>query len=166
MIPTDVDMGSLESQLEEDGVAFADTAPVNTGIEASVLRALSSTDVSSLGSVGFVALAATPEQPADMRDIAHDLSSATGLDTVVVRTPDVAMAVSSKLTRAQVERAQVAMVKEKEYGASVTAFAQASRHETTPWVPLSMLLAVVVVLAFFSTFKRTAHGLYQARILD
>ena len=132
----------LVSQLASSSVAFGTDNPVNAELGPALEDALAD---ASLDPAGMIVLEQTPPVIADLRDLAQDAAAETGLDTVLVRTPQVAVGVSDSLTRAQVERGERAMVAEPDYVAGVHAFADAANGFSLNW-PL-VVAAVLVVLA-------------------
>ncbi|MDY5784535.1 DUF6676 family protein [Corynebacterium sp.] len=145
MIPADVDMAALEAQLRDDGIAFGTANPANEALEVHLQSASAVSEGAILQNAGIVVLEMTPEQPADLRDIAHDLADATGRDPVIVRTPQASGAVSETLTRHQVESAQRAMMAQPDYGEGLQAFASVASGGVTAW-PLFFAAAVASVV--------------------
>lgn len=149
MIPADIDMHSLAGQLAGDGIAFATDNPANGPLEQHLSATLESLPAGDLGQIGFVVLEQTPAQPADLRDVAQDLATETGLGTVIVRTPQASGAASDAASRAQVERGQRAMMAQPDYGEGLRAFAGAAQGGVWNWpaVGALVLVAVAVVAA-------------------
>ncbi|MGV0343775.1 Rv1476 family membrane protein [Corynebacterium lehmanniae] len=132
----------LVSQLASSSVAFGTDNPVNAELGPALEDALAE---ANLDPAGMIVLEQTPPVLADLRDLAQDAAAETGLDTVLVRTPQVAVGVSDSLNRAQVERGERAMAAEPDYVAGVHAFADAANLFSVNW-PL-VVAAVLVVLA-------------------
>ncbi|MCT1556333.1 hypothetical protein M3E75_10315 [Corynebacterium sanguinis] len=145
MIPADTDMESLRSQLLDDGIAFGTDNPFNPGLEAALHDALSNADTTAIDPVGVVVLETTPLQPADLRDVAQDLVLNTPFETVIIRTPHAASAVSEHLTRHQIETAQRAMVAEPDYPAGLRLFIDTAQSTSWNWALIA--LAVIIGLA-------------------
>ena len=139
---TEATLEELVSQLSSSSVAFGTDNPVNAALGPALEDALAE---ANLDPAGMIVLEQTPPVIADLRDLAQDAAAETGLDTVLVRTPQVAVGVSDSLTRAQVERGERAMVAEPDYVAGVHAFADAANGFSLNW-PL-VVAAVLVVLA-------------------
>ena len=139
---TEATLEELVSQLASSSVAFGTDNPVNAALGPALEDALAE---ANLDPAGMIVLEQTPPVIADLRDLAQDAAAETGLDTVLVRTPQVAVGVSDSLTRAQVERGERAMVAEPDYVAGVHAFADAANGFSLNW-PL-VVAAVLVVLA-------------------
>ncbi|MCG7296233.1 hypothetical protein MHJ86_05060 [Corynebacterium afermentans] len=135
----------LVSQLASSPVAFGTENPVNAELGPALEVALADAGNDSFDPAGMIVLEQTPPVIADLRDLAQDTAAETGLDTVLVRTPQVAVGVSDSLTRAQVERGERAMAAEPDYVAGVHAFADAANGFSVNW-PL-MVAVVLVVLA-------------------
>lgn len=161
MAPSDIDLDALATQLSERGVAFGTPNPVNEALGADLRRAIDTVQQQGMGPVGYVVLETTPERPGDLRDIAQDLQIATGLDTVVVRTPRTTAAVSDSLTRAEVESGQFALISEPDYAAGLEAFAAEAGGFSIPWVAAGALiiavLAAVAIATAFSVAMRSSH---------
>ena len=139
---TEATLEELVSQLSSSSVAFGTDNPVNAALGPALEDALAE---ANLDPAGMIVLEQTPPVIADLRDLAQDAAAETGLDTVLVRTPQVAVGVSDSLNRAQVERGERAMVAEPDYVAGVHAFADAANGFSLNW-PL-VVAAVLVVLA-------------------
>ena len=141
----------LVSQLASSSVAFGTDNPVNAELGPALEDALAE---ANLDPAGMIVLEQTPPVLADLRDLAQDAAAETGLDTVLVRTPQVAVGVSDSLNRAQVERGERAMAAEPDYVAGVHAFADAANAFTVNW-PLAV---AVVVLALAAVAAVTAFS--------
>ena len=139
---TEATLEELVSQLSSSSVAFGTDNPVNAELGPALEDALAE---ANLDPAGMIVLEQTPPVLADLRDLAQDAAAETGLDTVLVRTPQVAVGVSDSLNRAQVERGERAMAAEPDYVAGVHAFADAANLFSVNW-PL-VVAAVLVVLA-------------------
>ena len=133
----------LVSQLSSSSVAFGTDNPVNAALGPALQAALAD---ASLDTAGMIVLEQTPPVIADLRDLAQDAAAETGLDTVLVRTPQVAVGVSDSLTRAQVERGERAMVAEPDYVVGVNAFVDAANSFSVNW-PLAVAVIVVALAA-------------------
>lgn len=142
---TEATLEELVSQLASSSVAFGTDNPVNAELGPALEAALADANTDSFDLTGMIVLEQTPPVIADLRDLAQDTAAETGLDTVLVRTPHVAVGVSDSLTRAQVERGERAMVAEPDYVAGVHAFNDAATSFSVNW-PLAVA-AIVVVLA-------------------
>ena len=152
MIPANVDMQSLESQLEEDGLAFGTDTPANAALEGHLAATLEAVDHSGIGNVGIVVLDDTPSQPADLRDIAGDLADATDFGTVIVRAPGASGAVSDHLTRATIEEGQRAMMAQPDYGDGLRAFLQTTGGGGVQWAALGLAAILVLIVVAGSTY--------------
>lgn len=137
----------LTRQLRDNGVGFDHDAPEQ--LEAALAEAVADAE-SELGSeIGLVVMDQTPGSLADLRDLAQDLLYATGDQTVIIRTPQAAIAVSDELTRAQIEVGERAMVAQPDYAEGVRAFFSAANGFAVPWVPfaLGVLCVAAVIIA-------------------
>ena len=154
VIPVDVDMASLEAQLQEDGIAFGTDNPVNVPLEAAMRDALTQAPSDDMGEAGLVVLEQTPPQIADLRDVAQDLLNGTGYDTVVVRTPNAAIAVSDSLSRAAIERGQTAMVAQPDYPQGVVAFVEAAQGHSVAWgIAVGSVVLALACIAALSAWR-------------
>ena len=143
---TEATLEELVSQLASSSVAFGSDNPVNAELGAALEAALADANTVSFGPAGMIVLEQTPPVVADLRDLAQDTAAETGLNTVLVRTPHVAVGVSDSLTRAQVERGERAMVAEPDYVVGVNAFTDAATSFSVNW-PLAVAVIVVVLAA-------------------
>lgn len=143
----------LVSQLASSSVAFGTDNPVNAELGPALEDALAE---ANLDPAGMIVLEQTPPVLADLRDLAQDAAAETGLDTVLVRTPQVAVGVSDSLNRAQVERGERAMAAEPDYVAGVHAFADAAESFSVNW-PLAVAVIVVVLAAVAAVTAFSAH---------
>lgn len=153
---TEATLEELVSQLASSSVAFGSDNPVNAELGAALEAALADANTVSFGPAGMIVLEQTPPVIADLRDLAQDAAAETGLDTVLVRTPQVAVGVSDSLNRAQVERGERAMVAEPDYVAGVHAFADAANGFSLNW-PLVVAAVLVVLAAVAAAAAFSAH---------
>nr|VDG63622.1 Uncharacterised protein [Streptococcus thermophilus] len=150
----EADLDQLSAQLRDGRVAFGTENPANEALGADLRGAMgniATSEAAEVGEMGVVVLETTPERPGDLRDIAQDLQNATGLDTVVVRTPQSAAAVSDSLSRAEIESGQLAMVAEPDYAVGLEAFAAEAGGFAVPWSVVGVVLAVIVAAAVLAT---------------
>ena len=103
--------------------------------------------------MGIAVLEAPPARLADMRDIAQELARDTGIATMVVKVPRTAAVVSTKYSRADLEKAQQSLVVQLDYGVGVRGFAD-SLANPLPVGLLSVLLLVVVAAAVGASLIR------------
>lgn len=149
MVPAEANLDSLRQQMVEDGIAFGTENPVNGPLEDALQATLASADSAAIDPVGVVVLEQTPVQPADLRDLAQDLMMSTPFETVIVRTPHAASAVSEHLTRHQIEDGQRAMVAQADYPEGLRAFIEGAQETGVNW-PLAAVAAVIVLGAAFT----------------
>ena len=145
---TEATFDDLVSQLASSSVAFGTDNPVNAELGPALEVALDDASTAPFDPAGMIVLERTPPVIADLRDLAQDAAAETGLNTVLVRTPEVAVGVSNSLTRAQVERGERAMVAEPDYVAGVHAFTDAANAFSVNWpVFVAAILLVLMVAA-------------------
>ena len=155
---TEATLEELVSQLSSSSVAFGTDNPVNAELAPALEAALADANTDAFDPVGMIVLEQTPPVIADLRDLAQDAAAETGLDTVLVRTPHVAVGVSDSMTRAQVERGERTMAAEPDYVAGIHAFADAANAFTVNW-PLTVAVVVVVLAAVAAAAAFSArHG--------
>lgn len=154
MIPAEIDMADLEGQLAADGIAFGTENPVNAPLEAAMRDALNVAPTDELGTTGLVVLEQTPAHVPDLRDVAQDLLIASGYDTVIVRTPHVALAVSDTLDRASIDAGQRAMIAQPDYPQGLVDFAEAAADFDMPWLLLALFGALIVGGVVAATWRR------------
>lgn len=155
MIPADIDLDDLASQLQGDGVAIAGIGQSYPDMEGELVEVLAEADAGGFGSAGIVLLDQTPAQPADQRDIARDLLDLTGLDTVIVRSPGSGAIVSDTHSRADIESAQWHFLGNGDYVAATRDLVNRMVETPEPhWLLLSLLallfLAGVATLTWLS----------------
>ena len=143
MHSADIDVSSLVHQLREDNIALQ---VANEDLENHVANALPENH-------GLVILEHTPPHIPDVRDLAQDLANEMGIDTVIVRTPDVAIAVSNSLTRAQVEQGERAMVAQPDYGDGLRAFLSTSTQTQPAWLPIFLAIVVVTTVVIVASWR-------------
>lgn len=147
MRTADIDVSSLANQLQADNVALENADPQ---LEEHVARALPEDH-------GLVILEHTPQHIPDVRDLAQDLAIETGIDTIIVRTPNVAIAVSDSLTRAQVEQGERAMVAQPDYGDGIRAFLSASAQTQPVWPLIAAAICVAAAFVIAASWRASAR---------
>lgn len=160
--PEDVDVEGLATELQQNGVAFGTDNPANAQLEQALTGALQEVGVEADGPMGVVVLEHTPEHLADLRDIAQDIANTSGYDTVIVRTPHAALGVSDTLTRAQIERGQVAMVAQPDYPEGLRAFVSAAEGFAVNWVLVSTVAATILAMVVIASFRHGGRSSLEA----
>lgn len=135
----------MAEQIAEDGVAFYHL-PEDPALRDGLAAAVD-------GRAGFVV---APPGIGNHRDLAQDVllavDDAAGVDTVIVRSPESAAAVSTDHSRAAIESAQWRLVDEPDYVAAADDFLTAVSGFGVPWLPVAALAAAVVVAAVAWTY--------------
>ncbi len=154
--PEDIDVAALLGQLAQSSVAFGTANPANERLGADLQGALHKEGADVLGDAGIVVLEQTPAHIPDLRDLAQDIAIGSDLDTVIVRTPHVAIGVSDTLTRAQIERGQRAMVAQPDYAVGLDAFVAEASEFGIAWggVMGAFLAGVVAVVGASAAASR------------
>ena len=150
MVPESVNLSDLSEQLLVDGVALERD---NDALHRDLVAARDYAASRGVGELGIAVLEAPPAQLADMRDIAQELARDTGIATMVVKVPGTAAVVSTKYSRADLEKAQQSLVVQPDYGVGVRGFAD-SLANPLPVGLLSVLLLVVVAAAVGASLMR------------
>ena len=150
MVPESVNLSDLSEQLLVDGVALERD---NDALHRDLMAARDYAASRGVGELGIAVLEAPPAQLADMRDIAQELARDTGIATMVVKVPGTAAVVSTKYSRADLEKAQQSLVVQPDYGVGVRGFAD-SLANPLPVGLLSVLLLVVVAAAVGASLMR------------
>ena len=150
MIPESVNLSDLSEQLLVDGVALERD---NDALHRDLVAARDYAASRGVGELGIAVLEAPPARLADMRDIAQELARDTGIATMVVKVPGTAAVVSTKYSRADLEKAQQSLVVQPDYGVGVRGFADSLTHPL-PVGLLSVLLLVVVAAAVGASLIR------------
>ena len=150
MVPESVNLSDLSEQLLVDGVALERE---NDALHQDLIAARDYATSRGVGELGIAVLEAPPARLADMRDIAQELARDTGIATMVVKVPGTAAVVSTKYSRADLEKAQQSLVVQPDYGVGVRGFAD-SLANPLPVGLLSALLLVVVAAAVGASLMR------------
>lgn len=150
MVPESVNLSDLSEQLLVDGVALERD---NDALHRDLVAARDYAASRGVGELGIAVLEAPPARLADMRDIAQELARDTGIATMVVKVPGTAAVVSTRYSRADLEKAQQSLVVQPDYGVGVRGFADSLTHPL-PVGLLSTLLLVVVAAAVGASLMR------------
>ena len=150
MVPESVNLSDLSEQLLVDGVALERE---NDVLHRDLVAARDYAASRGVGELGIAVLDAPPARLADMRDIAQELARDTGIATMVVKVPGTAAVVSTRYSRADLEKAQQSLVVQPDYGVGVRGFAD-SLANPLPVGLLSVLLLVVVAAAVGASLMR------------
>ena len=150
MVPESVNLSDLSEQLLVDGVALERE---NDVLHRDLVAARDYAASRGVGELGIAVLEAPPARLADLRDIAQELARDTGIATMVVKVPGTAAVVSTKYSRADLEKAQQSLVVQPDYGVGVRGFAD-SLANPLPVGLLSVLLLVVVAAAVGASLMR------------
>lgn len=148
------DPAELAHQLSVDQVAFADL-PDDPALQDQLVEALDE-------GTGIVIAPPSGETSAGLRDLAQDVLDASGLDTVIVRSPDAVAAVSHVHSRSSLESAQEHLVAQPDYVVGVREFLGEVETFDMPWLTLAAVaaLALLTVVAWAAVSVRST-GLTQ-----
>ena len=150
MVPESVNLSDLSEQLLVDGVALERESDA---LHQDLIAARDYATSRGVGELGIAVLEAPPARLADMRDIAQELARDTGSATMVVQVPGTAAVVSTRYSRADLEKAQQSLVVQPDYGVGVRGFAD-SLANPLPVGLLSTLLLVVIAAAVGASLMR------------
>lgn len=150
MVPESVNLSDLSEQLLVDGVALERESDA---LHQDLIAARDYAASRGVGELGIAVLEAPPARLADMRDIAQELARDTGIATMVVKVPGTAAVVSTRYSRADLEKAQQSLVVQPDYGVGVRGFAD-SLANPLPVGLLSTLLLVVIAAAVGASLMR------------
>lgn len=150
MVPESVNLSDLSEQLLVDGVALERESDA---LHQDLIAARDYAASRGVGELGIAVLDAPPARLADMRDIAQELARDTGIATMVVKVPGTAAVVSTRYSRADLEKAQQSLVVQPDYGVGVRGFAD-SLANPLPVGLLSTLLLVVIAAAVGASLMR------------
>ncbi len=152
-----LDISGLAEQLGQDGVAFGTDNPLNDILRRDLKAALIDVASSPAGRSGVVVLEQTGQPAGQLRDLATDVKGLTDLDTVIVRTPASTAAVSDNLSRAQVEKAQYALISEPDYAVGLRAFGEEAGGFAVPWTLVAiaaLLICLVTAVVTVASYRR------------
>lgn len=163
MIPADTDIADLSGQLADNRVAIGAVAEEYPTMEGELAEVMGQAEAEGFGATGIALLDHTPEQPADLRDIAQELLMAGELDTVIVRAPASGAIVSDIHSRAEIESAQWRFLGDSDYVAATRTLIDEINSAGISWggvtaLALLALLVVVVLAAVAARSTRFRRG--------
>lgn len=148
MIPADVDLGQLASELTEDHVALGPIAAHNLALEQQLRAVTAQSQQEGLGSMGIVVLDTPRSNSLDsLRDVAQDLQHTTGYDLVVVRTPNEVASVSTHASRNTLESAECNLMNFRgDYADGMHRFVAEAAADHTHWGIVAVIVVALVML--------------------
>lgn len=161
MISAGVDIPDLAQQIGEDSVAYGGDGGegFTRDVEPGLVDAVAHAESGDFGSVGFVILDRTPQQTADLRDIAQDVLLATDVDTVVVRAPGSGAIVSDVHSRSAIESAQYSFLGDPDVVGAAHRFIDEVAGAGINWA----LVAAALVLIIAAVVALTIWGVRSVR---
>ena len=146
MVPAGVDISDLANQLKEDGVAYTAAAlSHNATLNADVSKGLRDGD-------GVAVVDVIDVRTPDVRDIAQELQDATGLNTVIVQTPQHVSSVSDTYSRADIESVQAQLPPGLDQVDLLTKYYGGLDQISFPVGAAVGMVAVIAVIVFVSSF--------------
>ncbi|MDC7068366.1 hypothetical protein PQG67_04450 [Corynebacterium pseudodiphtheriticum] len=176
MIPAGVDLSDLSAQLSQGNVAIGEHAEFARAQQSQLRQAIAEINSNSAelanqdtkntdaptgdGKFG-IALIDTPyDKAADLRDVAQELQLRTGVETVIVRTPQGGAAVSDSYSRADLEAAESAFA-----GVSTDVglrnYTEALSSPNPSWLVFAIVIAAVIGTALILTWNAVAKSLHN-----
>ncbi|ERJ42391.1 membrane protein [Corynebacterium pseudodiphtheriticum 090104] len=176
MIPAGVDLSDLSAQLSQGNVAIEEHAEFARAQQSQLRQAIAEINSNSAelanqdtentdtltgdGKFG-IALIDTPyDKAADLRDVAQELQLRTGVETVIVRTPQGGAAVSDSYSRADLEAAESAFA-----GVSTDVglrnYIEALSSPNPSWLVFAVVIAAVIGTALILTWHAVAKSLHN-----
>ncbi|MDK4207107.1 Rv1476 family membrane protein [Corynebacterium pseudodiphtheriticum] len=176
MIPAGVDLSDLSAQLSQGNVAIGEHAEFARAQQSQLQQAIAEINSNSAelanqdtentdtptgdGNFG-IALIDTPyDKAADLRDVAQELQLRTGVETVIVRTPQGGAAVSDSYSRADLEAAESAFA-----GVSTDVglrnYTEALSSPNPSWLVFAIVIAAVIGTALILTWNAVAKSLHN-----
>lgn len=176
MIPAGVDLSDLSAQLSQGNVAIGEHAEFARAQQSQLQQAIAEINSNSAelanqdtentdtptgdGNFG-IALIDTPyDKAADLRDVAQELQLRTGVETVIVRTPQGGAAVSDSYSRADLEAAESAFA-----GVSTDVglrnYTEALSSPNPSWLVFAIVIAAVIGTALILTWNTVAKSLHN-----
>ena len=157
MVPAGVDISDLANQLKDDGVAYTATALSHDAtLNADVSKGLRDGD-------GVAVVDVIDVRAPDVRDIAQELQDATGLNTVIVQTPQHVSSVSDTYSRADIESVQAQLPPGLDQVDLLTKYYGGLDQISFPVATVVGAVAVIAVLVLVSSFmvasRRKSEGL-------
>ncbi|WP_293821200.1 DUF6676 family protein [uncultured Corynebacterium sp.] len=151
MVPAGVDISDLADQLEEDGAAY--TAPAlsqDVSLNADVSNGLRGGD-------GVAVVDVMDVRAPDVRDIAQELQDATGLNTVIVQTPQHVSSVSDTYSRADIESVQTQLAPGLNQVDLVTEYYGGLDQISFPVTTVVGMVAVIAVFVLINSFMMASR---------
>lgn len=142
---TEAEFASLAAQLQAGRLASTCPGAEGASDEESLRQFLQEAPLD----LGVIRLCETPLNPADMRDLAQDLSDLTDIGTVLIHSPWVTIGVSDQLSRAQVEVGERSVGPEQSVDLATRTFLDASSSFQPAW---AFVAALIVTFLFLATF--------------
>lgn len=176
MIPAGVDLSDLSAQLSQGNVAIGEHAEFARAQQSQLRQAIAEINSNSAelasqdtentdtltgdGKFG-IALIDTPyDKAADLRDVAQELQLRTGVETVIVRTPQGGAAVSDSYSRADLEAAESAFA-----GVSTDVglrnYIEALSSPNPSWLVFAVVITAVIGTALILTWNAVAKSLHN-----
>lgn len=154
MTPDGVDVQFLQQQLESDRVAFSDPAlAADQRHQSGLVEALADRP-----NMGVVVVDVPARLPSDYRDLAQELSDASGLDTVLVRGRGVTSVVGEGYSRAQIESAQAGLGAVRNDVEAVEIFFRLVEEQGPNWAILAVLASILLVVSIAATATTTRRN--------
>ncbi|WP_018019736.1 Rv1476 family membrane protein [Corynebacterium ciconiae] len=151
MIPSSIDMASIISQLEEDGVAFSYEHEGNDALNAKLVEVIDEAEAEGYEHPGIIVLGAKQPGNGDERDIAQAAADAMDSDLMMLRTPGSAAVVSREHARADIESVQYTLATTTDYVAGARSVVEDLPGSSVGAVPLAVgTLALVAAATVFS----------------
>ncbi|KQB85569.1 DUF6676 family protein [Corynebacterium oculi] len=151
MIPDNIDLDAMRTQIADRGVAIHGKGSTDTAYRDKLAAAIDAAEATGQGSFGIAVLDFTPTHTADLRDIAQEIHQGTELDTVIVRAPGSGATVSSVYSRDDIERAQDDFLSTTNYATAVREYPEHLSAAPIPWFPLSLTALIVCLFTLAST---------------
>lgn len=144
MIPADVDIDDLAQQLSKDHVALESS---DSTLHKELVDAIGDLSSTEFGSVGIVVLDKTPDQTADLRDIAQVLLNESSVDSIIVRAPSSGAIVSNIHSRADIESAQWDFLANPDYPEATRIFGEQIMNNPSDATLIAVLFFVMAIVA-------------------
>ncbi|MDY6049608.1 MAG: DUF6676 family protein [Corynebacterium sp.] len=148
MIPSDVDIAAVTTELADDGVFVGEEAIQRDQLIAGLRDVVAHADAAGVGPMRVAVIDQMPEHTSDLRDIADALLASTDANLVLVRNPESGAIVSGEYSRAAIEAAQYYVLNDPDYVRSANFLIDQLAVSNTPWglVFGAIIVAVIVVI--------------------
>ncbi|GAB3943817.1 DUF6676 family protein [Corynebacterium tapiri] len=132
-------VAEIAQQLDEDSVAFHNL-PADPALEHGLREAL-------IDDSGIVVVPEHAGSAPELRDLAQDVMNTSGLDTVIVRSPEAAAVVSASHSRAEIESAEWSLASNPDYIAGTRSLFTELDSPDFPFLVITVVVLLILAIS-------------------